>query len=89
MVNVILLRKKIDESGYKLRYIASRLGLTYAGFLAKMDGKSDFKVGEARTLVGLLQINETERGDIFFTDCGSLKLRRAEPVEPEPEGATE
>ena len=76
MVNITLLRKKIDESGYKLRYIAAQLGLTYPGFMGKMDGKSEFKVGEAHILIDLLQISEAERGDIFFADCGSFKLRQ-------------
>ena len=33
MTNTNLLRKKIDESGYKLRFVASKLGITYQGFL--------------------------------------------------------
>ena len=35
MTNTELLREKIDQSGYKLRFIAKKIGITYQGLLNK------------------------------------------------------
>lgn len=67
MANTVLLSQKIKESGYRIRFVASRLGLTYAGFLKKMKGETDFRVGEAYELSQLLGIDDELMGKIFFT----------------------
>jgi len=82
MTDVQALGRKITESGYLLRYVASRLGLTYAGFLKKMKGESDFKVGEMQNLADLLGMSDTERVAIFFAhsvDCERTKQEGASP----------
>ena len=66
MTNTELLRKKIDESGYKLLFIAEKCGLSYQGLMNKVNGKSEFtapEIGKLRTLLKLCP-DDVER--IFF-----------------------
>lgn len=67
MTNTSLLRKKIDESGYKLRFIASKLGITYQGFLKKINNETEFKASEMQILIELLNLTDAEFEQIFFT----------------------
>lgn len=67
MTNTRALRDKIDESGYKLRYVAQQLGITYQGFLKKINNESEFKASEIQILFELLRMTEAERDAIFFT----------------------
>lgn len=66
MTNTILLRKMIDKSGYKLRFIASKLGITYQGFLRKINNETEFKASEIQGLKELLNLTDKERDEIFF-----------------------
>ncbi len=68
MTNTNLLRVKIDQSGYKMKYIASRIGLSYQGFLNKLTNKSSFTAVEIKGLCTLLQISVDEKEAIFFCD---------------------
>ena len=70
MTNTELLRKKIDESGYKLVFIAEKCGLTYQGFLKKMKGESDFYTTEVCILAELLHLTDEEILAIFFWKKG-------------------
>lgn len=67
MTNTTLLREKIDESGYKLRFIAKQIGITYAGFLKKINNETEFKASEIQGLKDLLNLTDEERDKIFFT----------------------
>lgn len=40
MTNTDLLKKKIEDSGYKMKYIASKIGLSYQGFLNKIQNQN-------------------------------------------------
>lgn len=66
MTNTELLRQKIDESGYKLTYIAEQCGLTYQGFMNKVNNKSDFTAPEIGILRILLKLSPEEVERIFF-----------------------
>ena len=66
MTNTKLLREKIDQSGYKLQFIAKKLGLTYQGFLNKINNRSEFRAGEIQILYDILGLTEEERVSIFF-----------------------
>lgn len=66
MTNTELLKAKIDESGYKLKYIASKLGITYYGFLKKVNNDTEFKASEIQALCDLLNISGEEKERIFF-----------------------
>lgn len=67
MTDTKALRKKIDDSGYKLRFIAKQLGITYQGFLNKINNESEFKATEIQTLCNLLNIDIQGKEKIFFT----------------------
>ena len=66
MTDTMLLREKIDQSGYRLRFIANKMGLTYQCFLNKINNKSEFKASEIQALHDLLDLTEDERIAIFF-----------------------
>lgn len=67
MTDTKALREKMDESGYKLRYIAKQLGITYQGFLKKINNETEFKATEIQILFDLFHMTEAERNAIFFT----------------------
>lgn len=70
MTDTALLKQKIEESGYKLKFIAQRLELTYQGFLKKINNESEFKASEISVLAELLRLSDKERDNIFFcTQC--------------------
>ena len=66
MTDTILLREKIENCGYKLRFVAKQLGITYAGFLKKMNNETEFKVSEVAILKELLRLTAEEVNKIFF-----------------------
>ena len=66
MTNTTLLKAKIDASGYKMKYIANRIGLSYQGFLNKIRNKTDFTAPEIKSLCELLHIGTEEMEQIFF-----------------------
>lgn len=66
MCNTTLLRQKIDDSGYKLRFIAKKLGITYAGLLKKLNNETEFKASEIAVLKELLKLTDDEVNQIFF-----------------------
>lgn len=53
MTNTELLREKIDQSGYKLRFIAKKIGITYQGLLNKINNRSEFRANEIQALYGI------------------------------------
>lgn len=67
MINTTLLRQKIDESGYKLTYLAEKCGLTYYGLMKKVNNETEFKVSEIMRLKELLNLTDEDATDIFFT----------------------
>jgi hypothetical protein len=62
------LRERIDESGYKLRYIAKQCNLTYQGLLPKINGEREFMVTEAWRIKQLLGLSNDEWYAIFFNN---------------------
>lgn len=67
MTNEKLLREKIDNSGYKITFIASELGITPQGFYLKLNNTNQFKSEEIKKLCELLHITRlTEKENIFF-----------------------
>lgn len=66
MTNTKLLREKIALSGYKLQYIAERIGITYQGFLKKLNNESEFKASEIKMLQTVLGLSKKDRDAIFF-----------------------
>jgi len=67
VTNTELLRRKIDEAGYKLQFVAKQCGLTYQGFMNKVNNKSDFAAPEINALRLLLKLSPEDVERIFFT----------------------
>ena len=66
MTNTELLQEKLNNSGYKMTFVAKELGITYQALLNKLNNKSQFKVDEAKTLGILLHLTGAEVDRIFF-----------------------
>lgn len=67
MTNTVLLRKWIEESGYKLSFIAKTIGLSTYGLQLKIENRNEFKSSEIDGLCRLLGIkNLRDKDRIFF-----------------------
>lgn len=66
MTNTKLLRERIDQSDYKLRLVAEKIGLTYQGLLNKINNRRQFRADEIQALYELLDLSEEDRVAIFF-----------------------
>ena len=66
MTNTDLHKEKIEDSGYKMKYIATKIGLSYQGFLNKLQHNTDFTAPEIKGLRELLCISTDEAEKIFF-----------------------
>ncbi len=66
MTNTELFYKAVDDSGYKLKYIADVLELTYQGLQNKAENITEFKPSEISKLTSLLGLSKQERDKIFF-----------------------
>ena len=61
MTNTLLLNEKISKSGFKKKFIATRLKITPYGLQKKINGESEFKSNEITALCGLLNITSSEQ----------------------------
>lgn len=68
MTDTEMLRERLKDSGYKMYFIAEHLGLSYQGFLNKVDGKTEFVAPEIKKLCELLNIGLEDKEKIFFAD---------------------
>lgn len=66
VVNTKMLRDKISTSGYKLQFVAEKCGLTYFGFMKKVNNETEFKASEIMILKVLLNLTDKEVNQIFF-----------------------
>lgn len=67
MTNETLLMEKIMLSGKKIKYLAEKVGLTYAGFRNCVTNKAEFKASQINVLCDELNITSlTEKEHIFF-----------------------
>lgn len=66
MTDTMLLRAKLEESGYRLKFIAKKLGITYAGLLKKINNETEFKASEIQKLANMLKLDLKEKEEIFF-----------------------
>lgn len=68
MTNTDLLKRKIDESGLKMQYIAEQLGISHQALYNKIGNKTQFLASEIMKLSELLKLTKRERDAIFFVD---------------------
>lgn len=66
MYGMDLLKEIIEKSGYKLRYVAEKCGITYAGLKKKLDGEHEFKASEIAALKFFLNLSDEQVHRIFF-----------------------
>lgn len=66
MTNTTLLKQKIDKSGYKVIYLAEKVGLTPQGFYKKLKDGSDWVYCQVMILKELLHLTNEEVDLIFF-----------------------
>lgn len=67
MTNVEMLQKRIKDSGYKVQFIAEKMGLSRAGLYKKINGQNEFMTSEVEKLCEILHIESLEeRQEIFF-----------------------
>ena len=66
MTDTKKLRDKLEMSGYKLRFVASKMGISYQAFLKKINNETEFKASEIHILSILLSLSEEEKQSIFF-----------------------
>lgn len=67
MTNTDLLKRKIEERGVKLGFLAEKLNTSYHWLKQKIENKRDFKAWEIIALCEALEITDLkERDRIFF-----------------------
>lgn len=72
MTNTALLEERIKRSGKKKIYLASKIGLTYAGFRNCIINKAEFKASQIKILCDELGITSLkEKQLIFFAEDGA------------------
>ena len=66
MTDTELLSQKIKDSGYKVVFLADKVGLTPQGFYKKLQDGSDWTFTQVMRLQELLRLTKDEIDDIFF-----------------------
>lgn len=66
MTDTEKLRCRITTCGYKLQFLAEKCGLTYFGFMKKVNNETEFKASEIKKLKELLDLTNEEANAIFF-----------------------
>lgn len=67
MTNTEKLKQRIRDSGYKLGYIAEKVGLSRYGLYLKINNNNGFTINEVTALCDLLGIDTLEeKEEIFF-----------------------
>ena len=66
MTDTEALKNRISESGISISFIADKMGITREGFYKKMNGATEFKASEIKSLKTILNLSNKERDTIFF-----------------------
>ena len=66
MVNTVLLKKSIKNSGLKIKFIAEKAGMVRYTLYNKINGKSEFTASEIVALTKILCLSKQERDNIFL-----------------------
>lgn len=67
MIELNMLRAKIQDSGMTLTAIAKKSGINRETLYNKLNGTSDFKASEIMGISETLRLSNSERDRIFFT----------------------
>lgn len=66
MADMVLLKKKIRDSGMTITAVSKRSGILRETLYNRMNGKGEFTASEIVSLTQVLQLTKTERDDIFL-----------------------
>lgn len=66
MTNTEQLRQYVEQSGYKLQYLAQALEVSPNTLRLKLNAKTEFKVSEAARLSAVLGLTARQRDACFF-----------------------
>lgn len=67
MTDTVLLKQIIKDSGLKLQFIASKMGISRYTLTMKINNESEFSTSEVESLCEILKIDSVEdRMRIFF-----------------------
>lgn len=66
MTNTDLLRSIIEQSGFRLAFLAEKLGLSRYSLQKKIYNRSDFKACEIKVLCDVLSIDADTAKLVFF-----------------------
>lgn len=66
MTNTGLFRKKVDNRGVKLKFLAETLGISPFALQKKIENRNEFKASEIDKLGQLLDLSRDEVDAIFF-----------------------
>lgn len=77
MTNVVALRKRIEDLGMSVTYVAENAGILRETLYNRMK-TGDFKVSEICALSEVLNLSKDERDEIFFASDGELKSAKCE-----------
>ena len=81
MANTNLIYHYIQDSGYKLQYVAKVLHISGNTLRHKLLGETQFKLNEAETLSSMLGLTMAERDACFF-DADNRFARSITPEQP-------
>ena len=66
MVNTVLLRTKVKDSGLKYKYVAKEMNISAYALQLKIDGENEFLVSEVESLCKVLGLTNKEQALINF-----------------------
>ena len=66
MPDIMLLRKKMDESGMTVKAITEKAGILRETFYNRLKGYGEFTASEIVSLSNVLHLTASERDKIFF-----------------------
>lgn len=66
MTDTVTLRRRIERSGYKYKFLARKMGISPYSLQLKIDNAREFKVSQVEALARLLGLTLKEKEAIFF-----------------------
>ena len=68
MTNTMLLKNRIKDSGFKLKHLACKLGISRAALSMKINNRRCFSAKEMFALSDIIGLSDQERRGIFFAE---------------------
>ena len=68
MADIVMLRKKIEDSGMTMSFIAKQSGIVRETLYNRLNGIGEFTASEIVGLSRVLRLSEKERNHIFLNE---------------------